>query len=71
MTPFLDQAPRAVGSGYMVAFRFVGGRLDAIWEPRPPTLKGQMLRRYRQARTIFLKRASAELGCSIMCVEAL
>ena len=66
MTPFLDQAPCAMGSGYTVAFRFAGGRLDAIWKPAPPILQGQILRRYRRERDVFLRNLASEIGGRIV-----
>lgn len=60
-----------VGAGLSVRFNFDPGRLDAEWQPRPPT-KREWLRvidAYRTARHLFLAELGRRMGGAVLCVE--
>ena len=53
-----------------VEFCFGPDGFGAEWDPKPPYLKGVLLRRYRMARADFMEMLSRETGGGAMIIEA-
>jgi hypothetical protein len=62
-----------VGAGLAVRFTLTGERLDAIWNPRPPTRQEwpHVIDGYRPARDRFLAEVAQASGREVLCLELL
>jgi hypothetical protein len=64
--------PMPIGDGFTVTFSFVGGKLDAEWQPRIPvgsSARRRYLSAYKRARLAFVRRVAKRTGLKIMVVD--
>jgi hypothetical protein len=71
MTGTLRSDLHRVGAGLSVRFTFSVGRLEAEWQPRPPTKRewDRVIDKYRDARNVFMVEVGRQLGGTVLCVE--